>query len=85
MYCASAYCVPTANSASIAATFLTAAACASFALLVLMKLYGSFQRAKRDNKEQRARSAFMTEDCSFNVLDPDYVAAHPAVEMTGGN
>jgi len=63
----------------------TATACASFALLVLMKLYGSFQRAKRDNKEQRARSAFMTEDCSFNVLDPDYVAAHPAVEMTGDN
>ena len=56
----------------------TATACASFALLVMMKLYGSFQRAKRDNKEQRARSAFMTEDCSFNVLDPDYVAAHPA-------
>ena len=62
----------------------TATACASFALLVLMKLYGSFQRAKRDNKEQRARSAFMTEDCSFNVLDPDYVAAHPTVEMTSG-
>ena len=55
----------------------TATACASFALLVLMKLYESFQRAKRDNAEQRARSAFMTEDCSFNVLDPDYVATHP--------
>tara|TARA_Y100000748_G_scaffold220958_1_gene185814 strand:+ start:1619 stop:2281 length:663 start_codon:yes stop_codon:yes gene_type:complete len=55
----------------------TATACASFALLVLMKLYESFQRAKRDNAEQRARSAFMTEDCSFNVMDPDY--ANPNV------
>ena len=50
----------------------TATACASFALLVLMKLYGSFSRARRDNKEQRARSAFLTEDCSFNVMDEDY-------------
>ena len=50
----------------------TATACASFALLVLMKLYGSFNRARRDNKEQRARSAFLTEDCSFNVMDDDY-------------
>jgi len=56
----------------------TVTACASFALLVLMKLYTSFQRAKRDNTEQRARSAFMTEDCSFNVLDPDYVAVDPS-------
>ena len=54
----------------------TATACASFALLVLMKLYGSFTRARRDNAEQRARSAFMTEDRSFNVLDPDYAQDH---------
>ena len=51
----------------------TATACASFALLVLMKLYESFKRARRDNQEQRARSAFLTEDCSFNVMDEDYV------------
>ena len=51
----------------------TATACASFALLVLMKLYGSFSRARRDNKEQRARSAFLSEDSSFNIMDEDYI------------
>jgi len=43
----------------------------SFSILVLMKLFGSFTMAKHDKKSVRARSAYLTEHTSFNVLDPD--------------
>jgi hypothetical protein len=51
----------------------------SFSILVLMKLYRSFTMARRDRTDVRARSAYLTEFTSFNVLDPDRTpAASPA-------
>ena len=44
---------------------------ASFSLLVLMKLCRSFQMAREDRHTVRARSAYMTEYTSFNILDTD--------------
>ena len=44
---------------------------ASFSLLVLMKLCRSFQMAREDRHTVRARSAYMTEYTSFNILDVD--------------
>ena len=44
----------------------------SFSLLVLMKLYRSFHMAWQDRLTVRARSAYMTEYTSFNVLDKDH-------------
>lgn len=46
---------------------------ASFALLVLMKLYNSLCVAKVSIKQDEMRSAFLREFTSFNVLDADYV------------
>ena len=43
----------------------------SFSLLVMMKLWRSFSMARHDRSVLRARSAYMTEYTSFNVLDPD--------------
>ncbi len=45
----------------------------SFSLLVMMKLYRSFQMARKDRSEMRARSAYMTEYSSFNTIDTDYM------------
>lgn len=44
---------------------------ASFSILVLMKLVNSFTMARKDKRNVRARSAYMTEHSSFNVLDKD--------------
>lgn len=44
----------------------------SFSLLVLMKLYRSFSMAREDRVHVRARSAYMTEYTSFNILDKDH-------------
>ena len=44
----------------------------SFSLLVLMKLYRSFSMAREDRVNVRARSAYMTEYTSFNILDKDH-------------
>ncbi len=43
----------------------------SFSILVLMKLWRSFSMARKDHAHVRARSAYMTEYTSFNILDPD--------------
>ena len=58
----------------VARTTITAGL--SFTLLVAMKLWGSFSRARKDNRNKSASSAYLTENASFNVLDPDYVAKH---------
>jgi len=50
----------------------------SFSILVLMKLWRSFNMARKDHHAVRARSAYMTEYTSFNVLDKD-VPAHMLV------
>lgn len=55
----------------------------SFTLLVAMKLWGSFSRARKDNRNKSASSAYLTENASFNVLDPDYMATHYAVHSSG--
>jgi len=46
---------------------------ASFVLLVLMKLYNSFDVARQSVKNDKMMSAYMSEFVSFNVLDADYV------------
>ena len=43
----------------------------SFSILVLMKLWRSLSMARKDAHAVRARSAYMTEYTSFNVLDSD--------------
>ncbi len=43
----------------------------SFSLLVLMKLTRAFQLSRQDAKEARARSAYLIENTSYNVLDVD--------------
>ena len=48
---------------------------ASFVLLVLMKLYNSFDVARQSVKNDKMMSAYMSEFVSFNVLDADYVEA----------
>ena len=48
---------------------------ASFSLLVLMKLYNSFEVARQSVKNDKMMSAYMSEFVSFNVLDKDYVEA----------
>ena len=48
---------------------------ASFALLVLMKLYNSLEVARQSVKNDKMTSAYMSEFVSFNVLDEDYVKA----------
>ena len=48
---------------------------ASFALLVLMKLYNSLEVARHSVKNDKMTSAYMSEFVSFNVLDEDYVKA----------
>lgn len=45
---------------------------ASFVLLVVMKLYNSFDVARKSVKDDKMMSAFMSEFVSFNVLDADY-------------
>lgn len=50
----------------------TSTAAFSFALLVFMKLSRAFALSRADAKEVRARSAYMTEHTSFNILDVDY-------------
>ena len=42
-------------------------------LLVLMKLYNSFDVARQSVKNDKMMSAYMSEFVSFNVLDADYV------------
>ncbi len=49
--------------------FVTVTTTLSFSILVLMKLWRSFQMARADRTAVRARSAYMTEHTSFNVLD----------------
>ena len=51
----------------------TVSCTASFALLVLMKLYNSLCVARVSIKQDEMRSAFLKEFISFNVLDVDYV------------
>lgn len=51
----------------------TVSCTASFALLVLMKLYNSLCVARVSIKQDEMRSAFLKEFTSFNVLDVDYV------------
>lgn len=46
----------------------------SFSLLVLMKLYNSYEVAKQSIKNDKMMSAYMVEFVSFNVLDVDYIA-----------
>ena len=46
---------------------------ASFTLLVLMKLYNSFEVAHQSIKNDKMTSAYMSEFVSFNILDKDYV------------
>ena len=50
----------------------TATSMVSFSILVLMKLWRSFSMARQDRTTVRARSAYMTEYTSFNVLDEDH-------------
>ena len=45
----------------------------SFSLLVLMKLYNSFEVAHQSVKNDKMTSAYMSEFVSFNVLDSDYI------------
>jgi len=45
----------------------------SFSLLVLMKLYNSFEVAYQSVKNDKMTSAYMSEFVSFNVLDADYI------------
>ena len=45
----------------------------SFSLLVLMKLYNSWNVAYQSVKNDKMMSAFMNEFVSFNVLDEDYL------------
>ena len=45
----------------------------SFTLLVLMKLYNSFEVAYNSIKKDKMTSAYMSEFVSFNILDKDYV------------
>ena len=52
----------------------TVSCTASFALLVLMKLYNSLSVARISTKNDEMRSAFLKEFTSFNVLDEDYIA-----------
>ena len=52
----------------------TVSCTASFALLVLMKLYNSLSVARISLKNDEMRSAFLQEFTSFNVLDEDYIA-----------
>ena len=47
---------------------------ASFSLLVLMKLYNSYDVAYQSVKNDKMMSAYMNEFVSFNILDKDYVA-----------
>lgn len=47
---------------------------ASFSLLVLMKLYNSWDVARQSIKNDKMMSAYMSEFVSFNVLDADYLA-----------
>lgn len=51
----------------------TVSCTASFALLVLMKLYNSLCVANVSIKQDEMRSAYLKEFTSFNVLDVDYV------------
>ena len=51
----------------------TVSCTASFALLVLMKLYNSLCVARVSIKQDEMRSAFLKEFTSFNVLDVDYM------------
>ena len=46
----------------------------SFSLLVLMKIYNSWNVAYQSVKNDKMMSAYMCEFVSFNVLDTDYVA-----------
>lgn len=55
----------------------------SFSLLVLMKLWRSFSMAREDRANVRARSAYMTEYTSFNILDRDHYDAFHGVAMGG--
>ena len=55
---------------------------ASFALLVLMKLYNSLEVARQSVKNDKMTSAYMSEFVSFNVLDEDYVKAKADQEET---
>uniref|UniRef100_A0A6C0CYI5 Uncharacterized protein n=1 Tax=viral metagenome TaxID=1070528 RepID=A0A6C0CYI5_9ZZZZ len=45
----------------------------SFTLLILMKLYNSFNVAYQSVKHDKMMSAYMSEFVSFNVLDKDYI------------
>ena len=45
----------------------------SFVLLVLMKLYNSYDVAYQSVKNDKMMSAYMSEFVSFNVLDQDYL------------
>ena len=45
----------------------------SFLLLVLMKLYNSYNVAKQSIKNDKMMSAYMSEFVSFNVIDSDYL------------
>ena len=45
----------------------------SFTLLILMKLYNSFDVAYQSVKNDKMMSAYMSEFVSFNVLDQDYL------------
>jgi len=45
----------------------------SFTLLILMKLYNSFNVAYQSVKNDKMMSAYMSEFVSFNVLDKDYL------------
>ena len=45
---------------------------ASFSLLVMMKLYNSFNVAYNSVKSDKMMSAYMSEFVSFNILDKDY-------------
>ena len=58
---------------------------ASFALLVLMKLYNSLEVARQSVKNDKMTSAYMSEFVSFNVLDEDYVKAKEDQEETREN
>ena len=54
----------------------------SFSLLVLMKLWRSFSMAREDRANVRARSAYMTEYTSFNILDKDHYDTFDGVAMS---
>lgn len=49
----------------------------SFSLLVLMKLYNSYNVANQSIKNDKMMSAYMSEFVSFNVIDSDYVTNKP--------